>query len=127
MKLWRSLVFWGGVVVMALLGWGWWDSTRAGSSLENDPHWALWSIYSEIRFMDYGDFPGVEGEWRIGRDGQVPPNVRMSMELPRVYPREGGVHIVVPHFWLLLGAAGAWGVCLWWRWRRIRQARGRIG
>ena len=33
MRLWRSLMFWGGLVVMGAIGWAWRDSTRYMSFL----------------------------------------------------------------------------------------------
>jgi hypothetical protein len=120
-RLHRSLIFWGGLMVMISLGWAWWDSSRAGSFLENDPKWALWSDSSEIHFKHYG-ISGMKGDWRVTRDPHLTPFTRISMELPRVYYKERGVHLVVPHFWLLLGAAAVWIGMLVWRWRRMKRA-----
>ena len=117
MKVYRSLVFWGGIVVMGFIVWAWRDSTRFESAVGHG-FLFLGNDESAVTFC-HQHGPGVVNEWGASREYLNDGTMRIEgvgFET-RLMPGSGiRVHTLkISHAWLLLGTAGVWGVCLWWR------------
>ncbi|WP_265594926.1 hypothetical protein [Haloferula sp. BvORR071] len=78
MPLYRSLLFWAGVVIMGFIGWGWWRSSQGMNSafyrgwlLMNANSLASWGHFEELKKNGWGSFGTDPGEitwspWRFG-------------------------------------------------------------
>jgi hypothetical protein len=124
MKVWRSLVFWGGLVVMGFIGWAWRDSlstTTAGGHT-----WLHVENYaSRVSFTHQWD-----GMWHTGWGGYRErwgnyPAMYGGMGFRSDWLASGGrkIDFWISHWYLLIGTGAVWVGCLWWNWWRVKRVK----
>lgn len=127
-RLHRSLVFWGGLVVMIFLLCAWGDSLdhamviqRGGCLFASDAS----ALYLEYDSRDAGTPLGF---YREGASSDSESHLP-GLEWEEAGGWQRGV-IRLPYPVLFFGAVIAWAACLawWWvRWRRMNRALGQEG
>lgn len=104
LALHRSVTFWSGIVVMACIAWGWWDSMGHRSMVSCGP----WRLGGSQKFGGFSleGSTGVHGEPPpVSRDFEVKRNTieygatnRMVVMPPPAFYRGGGQNMR-PDFW----------------------------
>jgi hypothetical protein len=125
MKLHRSLVFWAGVMVMGFIVWAWNDSiltrTRAGHRK------LFFGQERSMMFLSYYQEAGVPGGWGFEHERIAewasPEFVAAGIRNEKLWGGGREVVVGVPHYGVLLVAAGLWLTLLARRERRVKRAR----
>jgi hypothetical protein len=150
-KLHRSLVFWGGVVVMGFIGWAWRDSGQMRRIFRGGEYFAM-SLegglavgvgsrsYLPICGGVFSDRPGWSGAFRhlwnpgdhgwIGRERVArwrkgianDDDPAFEVVAEEISGPRGGWTVYVPYWLAMLLLALPWGAALGWSWRRAWRA-----
>lgn len=122
MRVWRSLVFWGGLVVMGFIVWAWRDSlatTTAGGHtwLHVMNHASRVSFFHESGYSGSGAWGGYRTPSRHY------PAMFGGLGFEREWQAGGGrkLGFWISHGCLLIGTATVWAGCLWWKVRRVKR------
>lgn len=147
----RSLVFWGGILVMGFVVWAWWDSGRNTVRLFARDY-SLDARNSGVSVIHHGGFDagftmfrfamsGPEAEkMRLARPGFVRWERHGAHRLQQKEPMDPALRqqvtfamwgwaslgdgwiCFIPHWLMLTGTAAVWLAVMAWRVRRWRKA-----
>ena len=126
MKLHRSLGFWGGLLVMGAIVWGWWDSQTKWTAVGHTRFLLSQRSSAVAVFIRVGSIDKTS--WQFIRLPFVGTEAIRPTDPPKLMIRpnrsRGGGHKVIfeaTHFVLLVTSCSAWLAYLAWR-RRGRVA-----
>ncbi|RYD60524.1 MAG: hypothetical protein EOP83_19195 [Verrucomicrobiaceae bacterium] len=144
--LYRSLIFWAGVILITFLCWAWWDSFRR-DTWRNESHLAFSNVAGAVSVGCYQvNFGKSSGRRAISphavprpafaalslidsnSKAALPSSDYNSGETLRLYlsrsPSGAYAFLNVPHWILLLVCLVPWLALLAWRWRRTKRLTG---
>jgi len=150
LALHRSITFWSGLLVIAFIGWAWWDSMRHSSWATNSQI-ALTNEAGALWFSHHGDgatIPTGSARYQLKRTdlnanwpplkvlpplcfvrGSYEPDLDydsvdsyldLTVQSYKVLPENWWV-LMIPHWLILLTVAALWLTLLFWRARRRKR------